>query len=67
MGPEESREDAIGITAFIDIVPRVGLIAKSAARDAGETMLPSVSTPKENNENPAETPTAEPLEDPPAL
>lgn len=42
----------------------VGLIAYNAARLAGEMMDPSVSSPKEKVANPADTATAEPVEEP---
>ena len=45
-------------------LPTVGLMAYNAAREAGEISDPTESVPKAIGEYPAETPTAEPVEEP---
>jgi hypothetical protein len=56
-----------GAEPFVDILPTVALIPKSAALLAGCTMDPSVSVATASGANPAATPTALPEEDPPGV
>lgn len=64
MGPAASNSLDMGIMPSWETVPMVGLIVYSAARPEGLTSDPSVSVPMATGAYPAETPTAEPEDDP---
>lgn len=64
IGPAESKLADMGTTPCWGMRPIVGLIVYNAARPAGQTSDPLVSVPMAIGAYPAETPTAEPDEDP---
>lgn len=64
IGPAESMVWLIGMTPSWDTSPMVGLIVYRAALAAGDTRDPSVSVPIESGAYPAETATADPVDDP---
>jgi len=65
--PTESRLFAIGTTPSIGIVLTVGIEAYGDAREAGATIEPTVSTPRDTMAKPTATPTAEPEDEPPGV
>lgn len=65
--PTESRLFAIGTTPSMGIVPTAGFKAYSDAREAGATIEPTVSAPRDTMAKPAETSTAEPEDEPPGV
>lgn len=65
MGPAASHNELMGIIPFVDMRPTVGLSVKRAARLEGWTREPLVSVPMAMGTYPAETPTAEPVDEPP--
>ena len=67
MGPAESKWLDMGTIPSWGTRPIVGLMVYKAALPAGKTNDPSVSVPIENGAYPAETPTAEPEDDPEGL
>ena len=64
IAPTASKWDEIGQMPFISTLPIVGFSANNAALPAGCINDPSVSVPSERGLKPAETPTAEPVDDP---
>lgn len=64
IGPAESKCLDIGTIPSCGTKPIVGLIVYKAALPAGHIKDPSVSAPMDTGAYPADTPTAEPEEDP---
>lgn len=67
IGPAESKSYEIGHIPSCGINPRVGFREYTSARVAGMSRDPFVSVPIATGAKPADTPTAEPEEDPPVL
>jgi hypothetical protein len=65
MAPRVSKAVEITKMPSMGVEPTVGFIAYRAARDAGVPREPSASVPIDMGLYPAETPTAEPVEEPP--
>ena len=62
--PITSKREETRQTPDVSTLPTVGLRLYKAARVAGEVSDPIESVPSAIGENPAETPTAEPVEEP---
>ncbi len=65
MAPRVSKAVEMTKMPSMGVEPTVGFIEYRAARDAGVQREPSASVPIDMGLYPAETPTAEPVEEPP--